>query len=132
MIFVIDIFLKLQFLKHFTKIMPILRSRNLERTLIYQNTFLWISAIYNSIKLPFDEEVPEKFVNLLMTDWQSNVAKCLFDICKAEMAQWRQKSWNLDIQSQFSMSKKRPNLSKTNFIEEYPLRTSFFVEYIFW
>ena len=36
---------------------------------------------------------------------KSNVAKWFFVICNAEMAQWLQKSWNLDIQSQFSMSK---------------------------
>ena len=33
---------------------------------------------------------------------KSSVAKCFIDISNAE---WHQKSWNLDIQSQFSMSK---------------------------
>ena len=36
---------------------------------------------------------------------ESNVAKWFFDICNAEIAQRRWKSWNLDIQSEFSMSK---------------------------
>ena len=39
------------------------RSLDLERTLIYQKTFKMNSAIYNSIKLPFDVEVAEKFLN---------------------------------------------------------------------
>ena len=39
------------------------RSLDLERVLIYQNFFLWKSAIFHSIKLPFDAEVAEKFLN---------------------------------------------------------------------
>ena len=31
--------------------------------LIYQKKFLWKSAIYPSIKLPFDAEIAEKFLN---------------------------------------------------------------------
>ena len=37
------------------------------------------------------------------------------------MAQWRWKLWNLDIQSQFSMSKKRSNLSKKNSMKDINL-----------
>ena len=63
MSFVIATFWKLQFLKHFiTKIMPILRSLNLEHKST-KNIFLWKSAIFHSIKLPFDVEVAEKFLN---------------------------------------------------------------------
>ena len=39
------------------------RSLDLERTLIYQKLLRWKSAIYHSIKLPFDVEVAEKFLN---------------------------------------------------------------------
>ena len=63
---------------------------------------------------------------------KSNVAKWFFYICNAEMAQWRQKSWNPDIQSQFSMSKKLWIFLKKIFIEEYQFRTTFFFKYIFW
>ena len=41
--------------------MPIFWSLDLEQMLIYQN--LWKSAIYHSIKLPFDAEGDEKFLN---------------------------------------------------------------------
>ena len=61
--FVIDIFWKLQFLKRFvTKIMPFFQSPTAKHTLIYQIFFLWRSAIYHSIMLPFDAEVAEKFL----------------------------------------------------------------------
>ena len=43
--------------------MPIFRSLDLERMLIYQESFLWKSAILHSIKPPFDAEVAEKFLN---------------------------------------------------------------------
>ena len=43
--------------------MPIFRSLDLERMLIYQK--LWKSAIYHSIKLPFDAEVAKKFLNVI-------------------------------------------------------------------
>ena len=35
---------------------------NLERTLIYQIFFLWKSAIFHPIKLPFDAEDAEKII----------------------------------------------------------------------
>ena len=41
------------------------RSLDLERVLIYQKIFLWKSAIYHSIKLPFDVEVAKKFLNVI-------------------------------------------------------------------
>ena len=40
--------------------MPIFRSLDLERMLIYQENFLWKSAILHSIKLPFDVQAAEK------------------------------------------------------------------------
>ena len=40
--------------------MPIFRSLDLERMLIYQEFFLWKSAILHSIKLPFDVQAAEK------------------------------------------------------------------------
>ena len=40
--------------------MPIFRSLDLERMLIYQEIFLWKSAILHSIKLPFDVQAAEK------------------------------------------------------------------------
>ena len=55
---------------------------------------------------------------------KSNVAKCFFDICNAEMAQCCQKSWNLDIQSKFSMSK-NVWIFLFFFIEEYQLGPHF-------
>ena len=33
--------------------------------LIYQKIFLWKSAIFYSIKLPFDAEVAEKILNVI-------------------------------------------------------------------
>ena len=39
-------------------------SLDLERTLIWQS-FLWKSAIFHSIKLPFDAEVDEIFLNVI-------------------------------------------------------------------
>ena len=66
MFFVVDIFWKLQFLNHFvTKIMPIFQSPPAKRTLFCQTYFLWKSAIFHSIKLPFDTEVDEKFLNVI-------------------------------------------------------------------
>ena len=60
----IDIFWKIHFLNHFvTKIMPIFQSPPAKRTLICQNFFLWKSAIFHSIKPPFDGEVAKKFLN---------------------------------------------------------------------
>ena len=40
--------------------MPIFRLFDLERMLIYQIFFLWKSAIFHSIKLPFDVQAAEK------------------------------------------------------------------------
>ena len=40
--------------------MPIFRSLDLERMLIYQEFLLWKSAILHSIKLPFDVQAAEK------------------------------------------------------------------------
>ena len=45
--------------------MLIFRSLDLERMLIWQNFFLWKSAIFHSIKLPFDAEVAKKFLNVI-------------------------------------------------------------------
>ena len=40
------------------------QSVDLELTLAYQKTFIrWKSAIYHSIKMPFDVQVAEKFLN---------------------------------------------------------------------
>ena len=39
------------------------RPLDLECTLIYQKLLRWKSAIHHSIKLPFDVEVAEKFLN---------------------------------------------------------------------
>ena len=75
MFFIIDIFWKLQFLNHFvTKIMPIFQSPPAKRTLICQNIFLWKSAIFHSIKPPFDAEVAEKFLNGIyyLRTWMRN------------------------------------------------------------
>ena len=43
--------------------MTIFWSLILEHMLIYQIFFLWKSAFYHSIKLPFHAEVAEKFLN---------------------------------------------------------------------
>ena len=40
----------------------IFRLLDLERTLIYQKKNLWKSAIFHSIKLPFDAEVAKKLL----------------------------------------------------------------------
>ena len=66
MFFVVDIYWKLQFLKHFvnTKIMLIFRLLDLERMFIWKKK-LWKNAIYCSIKLPFDAEVAEKILNVI-------------------------------------------------------------------
>ena len=68
----------------------------------------------------------------LLAGRNKHVAKYFFDICNAEMAQWCQKSQNLDIQSQFFYVKKRPNLSKKQFsLKNINLGPHFFVKYIF-
>ena len=41
------------------------RSLDLERVLIYQNFFLWKSAIFHSIKLPFDVQAAEKILHVI-------------------------------------------------------------------
>ena len=41
----------------------IFQSPPAKRTLICQKNFLWKSAIFHSIKLPFDAEVAEKILN---------------------------------------------------------------------
>ena len=43
--------------------MPIFQSPPAKRTLICQNFFMWKSAIFHSIKPPFDAEVAKKFLN---------------------------------------------------------------------
>ena len=45
--------------------MPIFRSLDLERMLIYQEIFLWKSAILHSIKLPFDVQAAEKILHVI-------------------------------------------------------------------
>ena len=45
--------------------MPIFRSLDLERMLIYQKKILWTSAILHSIKLPFDVQAAEKILNVI-------------------------------------------------------------------
>ena len=45
--------------------MPIFRLLDLERMLIYQIFFLWKSATYRPIKLPFDAEFAEEFLNVI-------------------------------------------------------------------
>ena len=42
----------------------IFQSLDLERMLTWQKIVLWKSAIFHSIKLPFDSEVDEKFLNV--------------------------------------------------------------------
>ena len=42
-------------------------SLDLECTLIYPKCFLWKSAIFHSITLPFDAEVAEKFWNVIQS-----------------------------------------------------------------
>ena len=45
--------------------MPIFRLLDLERMLIYQEFFLWKSAILHSIKLPFDVQAAEKTLHVI-------------------------------------------------------------------
>ena len=45
--------------------MPIFRSLDLERMLIYQENFLWKSAILHSIKLPFDVQAAEQMLHVI-------------------------------------------------------------------
>ena len=47
--------------------MPIFRSLDSERMLIYQENFLWKSAILHSIKLPltFDVQAAEKILHVI-------------------------------------------------------------------
>ena len=45
--------------------MLIFWSLDLERMLIWQKNFLWKSAIYHSIKLPFDAQAAEKILNVI-------------------------------------------------------------------
>ena len=45
--------------------MPIFRSLDLERMLIYQEIFLWKGAILHSIKLPFDVQAAEKILHVI-------------------------------------------------------------------
>ena len=45
--------------------MPIFQSLDLERMLIYQENFLWKSAILHSIKLPFYVQAAEKILNVI-------------------------------------------------------------------
>ena len=62
---VIEIFWKNHFLNHFvTEIMAIFQSPPTKRMLICQKLFLWKSAIFHSIKLPFDAE---KFLKVIYT-----------------------------------------------------------------
>ena len=61
---VIDIFWKLQFLNHFvTKIMQFFNHHLPNVRWSAKKFFLWKSAIFHSIKPPFDAEVAEKFLN---------------------------------------------------------------------
>ena len=45
--------------------MPIFRLLDLEQMLIYQEIFLWKSAILHSIKLPFDVQAAEKILDVI-------------------------------------------------------------------
>ena len=45
--------------------MPIFRSLDLERMLIYQAFFLWKSAILHLIMLPFDVQASEKILHVI-------------------------------------------------------------------
>ena len=49
---------------------------------------------------------PTQLAQTLFLQKKAYVAKCFFDICNTEMAQWHKKSRNLDIQGQFFTSKK--------------------------
>ena len=71
---------------------------------------IWRTSKFKEIQ-PLSNQIylvtlrPTQFDTSFIFTKKSNVAKCIFDISNAEMAQWCQKSWNLDIQSLFSMSK---------------------------
>ena len=45
--------------------MPIFRSLDFERMLIYQEFFLWKSAVLHLIKLPFDVQAAEKILHVI-------------------------------------------------------------------
>ena len=85
---------------------------------------IWRTSIFKGIQ-PLSNQIylvtlrPTQFDTSFIFTKKSNVAKC-------------RKSWNLDIQSQFSMSKNVRIFLKKIFIEEYQFRTTFFVKYIFW
>ena len=71
---------------------------------------IWRTSKFKEIQ-PLSNQIylvtlrPTQFDTSFIFTKKSNVAKCIFDISNAEMAQWCRKSWNLDIQSQFSLSK---------------------------
>ena len=48
--------------------MPFFPSLDLERMLIYQEIFLWKSAILHSIKLPFDVQAAEKILHVIYSE----------------------------------------------------------------
>ena len=57
------------------------RSLDLERVLIYQKFFFWKSAIFHSIKLPFDADVAEKILNIIYY-WEMKKRNIsAFDLC---------------------------------------------------
>ena len=64
----------------FTKIMPIFRSLDLEGMLIYQEIFLWKSAILHSIKLPFDVQAAEKILHVIYIS-NAYVLSCTLNRC---------------------------------------------------
>ena len=85
------------------------QSRTSAASLSYNHTMGWKKFWGNILLLSLWVTRLELW-RLMYHSWhklQSKVAKCFFDICNAEMAQWRQKSGNLDIQSQFSICQKR-------------------------
>ena len=45
--------------------MPIFQSLDLEQMLIYQICFLWKSALFHSINLPFDVQAAEKILHVI-------------------------------------------------------------------
>ena len=51
--------------------MPFFQSLDLDRMLIYQEIFLWKSAILHSIKLPFDVQAAEKILHVIY--WLANM-----------------------------------------------------------
>ena len=51
---------------------------DLERMLIYQKIFLWKSVIYHSIKLPFDAEVAEEFLNVIYCPYSTAMQRVPF------------------------------------------------------